>query len=114
MSPLPIELSWEPRILEGIRIALRLMAGSVATPKVGAKNAKPTKPKSKQAKQATVDERMAALIQEDPSRVDWSAAKWAEKVKKSKTAVQLTTTWKKTIRGARALKESKRGERWRR
>lgn len=65
--------------------------------------------RSRRTRGATVNDRMAALLQSDPNRVSWTAAKWAEYLTAdlrrsvSAPAVIQTETWKKTIKAARAM-----------
>lgn len=62
-----------------------------------------------ESKPTTVNDCMAAMLLEDPTRVGWSARKWAEVVsgklkrKVSASAVKQTNTWKKQIIPGRAL-----------
>jgi hypothetical protein len=70
-------------------------------------------------KGATVNERMAAMLQEDPSRLAWSAAEWAAQLSSSlgrpvsAGAVKQTATWTKQIIPARALNKADRAGRGR-
>ena len=59
-------------------------------------------------KRATVNQRMAALLVEDPLRMDWSAGEWAEMLGVTAAAVKQTDTWKKPIRAGRALSQADR------
>jgi hypothetical protein len=69
-------------------------------------------PKRRSRRGPTVNERMASMLQEDPTRLDWTAAEWAQRLEASlersvtATAVKLTPTWKGTIRAARAIDEA--------
>jgi hypothetical protein len=68
---------------------------------------------------ATVNERMAALLQMDPSRAEWSASRWAEELQNSlgrdvsKTAVIQSRAWKEQISYIRALTKEERIDRTR-
>lgn len=72
--------------------------------------AKPKPTNEPRTKRATVNERMAAMLQEDPTRINWSAKKWAETFNVTDAAVKQTTTWKRSIRAARALTAPERAE----
>lgn len=67
-----------------------------------------TEPKGK--KPATVNQRMAAMLQEDATRVDWPATKWAEKLGVTPAAIKQTQTWKKQIKAARILMRAERAD----
>lgn len=68
---------------------------------------KPARPRTK----GTVNQRMAEMIQEEPGRLSWPASEWAAQLGCTDAAVKQTATWKKTIRGARALQEVKQATR---
>jgi hypothetical protein len=76
---------------------------SVQTPPSGAK--------------ATVNERLAAMLQEDPQRAEWSAAQWVSELAKSLgrtvavATVKKSKTWKTQIRFARELAKIERADR---
>ncbi len=68
--------------------------------------------KPKQARiKGTVNQRLAEMIQEDPSRLSWSAREFAAQLGCSAPAVIQTETWTNTIRRARAMHEAKRADR---
>jgi len=91
----PVDLGeWRSRLL-----ALVALADAGAAP-----------PKQTRAKPATVNERMAAMLQEDPLRFGWPATKWATALEVTAAAVKQTPTWTKTIRAARALQAPDRAE----
>jgi hypothetical protein len=58
---------------------------------------------SRRTKSATVNERMAAKLLENPTRVNWTAKQWSETLGVTDAAIKQTTTWKNSIRAARAL-----------
>jgi hypothetical protein len=67
------------------------------------------RPGAKTRAGATVNERIAVMLQQDPDRVAWSAERWAAvlaielKRTVSAAAVKQTDTWKKQIKPARAM-----------
>lgn len=63
------------------------------------------------SKAETVNERMAAMLQADPSCLAWSARKWAAALACTAAAVKQTATWKTTIRNARAMQQADRATR---
>jgi hypothetical protein len=71
------------------------------------------------AKGPTLNERMAAMFQADPSRVAWSAQRWANEAsaslrrKVTASAVKDTETWTTTIRTARVMLKAERTARGR-
>jgi hypothetical protein len=70
--------------------------------------ARPPRGASSTGKRPSVNDRMAAMLQEEPTRTDWTAEQWATKLGCSAAAVKQTFTWKKTIRAARALGQASR------
>jgi hypothetical protein len=74
----------------------------------GERPVRTAKAKTTSKKHGTVNQRMAAMVTEDPDRVGWPASKWAHVLDCTSAAVKQTETWKKTIMGARALKEAKK------
>lgn len=68
----------------------------------------------------TVNQLMAAMLQEDPTRMEWSAETWAARLQSglgrlvSAAAVKLTHTWKNHIKAARALSRAERANKRRR
>lgn len=58
-----------------------------------------------------VNGRMAEMLQSDPMRMEWSARKWAENLECSEGTVKGTTTWKQTVKAARALNKADRMQR---
>ncbi len=87
-------------------LLLEVVADAGVSPKE-----KPPKPTGKKA---TVDQCLAALIKDDPTRVGDPARVWAERVSAklgrtvSPTAVKLTDSWKKTIMTTRAMMKAER------
>jgi hypothetical protein len=65
-------------------------------------------------KRPTVNDRMAAMFHADLTRVQWSAARWADELSAalersvSAAAVKQTATWKGPIRKARAIMKAER------
>jgi hypothetical protein len=57
---------------------------------------------------ASVNERMAAMLQADASLLDWTALQWANKLGCTDAAVKQTQTWTKTIRTARAMQKAEK------
>lgn len=60
------------------------------------------------AKPATVNERMASMVQTDPSLSSRTAENWALKLDVSAAAVKQTHTWKVVINGMRTMAEADR------
>lgn len=50
------------------------------------------------------------MLKADPSRAEWSAKKWADKLGKSKTAILNTGAWKVTINGIREAEKQRQAE----
>ena len=93
---------------EHAEIQARLEGRKTVTAPGGAGGGRPA------AKGATVNERMAAMLQADTSRLEWSASVWAEQLSAdlkrsvSPAAVKQTATWKKQIKAARAMTKADR------
>jgi hypothetical protein len=70
------------------------------------------KASGRKQKGPTVNERMAAMLQADPGRVEWPASEWTKQLSDdlhrtvSPAAVKQTDTWKKQIVMARAMMQA--------
>lgn len=71
---------------------------------------KADQPKRKH-KPATVNQRMAGMVQGDASLISWPASKWAQALGCTDGNVKQTSTWKKVIMPARALMRADRAAR---
>jgi hypothetical protein len=64
----------------------------------------------------TVNQRMAAMLQEDPSRVEWTAQRWADELSSSlgrwvtTAAIKQTETWKTIMKTRAAMKADRQKE----
>ena len=85
------------------------LAPTVPTsPPTGIERSKRGKPG---VKGKNVNARMAEMLQSDPTKLEWSARLWAEKLECCEGTVKGTTTWKQTVKAARALQKADRMQR---
>ena len=98
LSP-PERVPWLEAAIEQ-QAAARSKSAPVRAPRVAAS-----------AKPASVNQRMAAMLQSDPSLADLPASEWAQKLGCSAAAVKQSETWKEPIMKLRAIQERERAER---
>ena len=79
-------------------------------------SAKPTGDATRPAAKAKVkgkhiNERMLAMLQQNPDSVNWSSKRWSEALDCSKSTIAGTLTWKNIILAMRALEKAERQQR---
>jgi hypothetical protein len=85
-----------------------LPTGDTNPPNEERKGKAETTERKKATKGKHINERMAAMLQADPQRVEWSASRWAEELDCSEGTIKGTRTWKQTIKTGRAYERAGR------